>query len=96
MAVGCKSGLESLALFYEGNDIPAEWDGLKGKKVAVVCKPLTSQEFSNSGVDRALAEGICERLKAHVKDIQIIDPREGRQAGAMKKAWTITSKSARR
>ena len=68
-------------MLYEGYDIPAELDGLKGKKVAVVCKPLTSQEFSSPGVDRALAEGICERLKAHVKDIHIIDPREGRQAG---------------
>ena len=50
--------------------------GLKGKKVAVVCKPLTSQEFSNAGAARALAEGICERLKAHVKDIHIIDPQK--------------------
>ena len=44
--------------------------------MAVVCKPLTSQEFSNSGVDRALAEGICDRLKANVKEIHIIDPQK--------------------
>ena len=50
LAVGCKSGMESVALLIEGYDIPPEWDGLKGKKVAVVCKPLTSLEFSNSGV----------------------------------------------
>ena len=49
VAVGCKSGLESVTLLWNGYDIPPEWDGLKGKKVAVVCKPLTSQEFSNSG-----------------------------------------------
>ena len=65
--------MESAALFYEGNDIPAEWDGLKGKKVVVVCRPLTD-EFSNTGAARALAEAICDRLKAHVKKIQIIDP----------------------
>ena len=49
VAVGCKSILQSCHPACQGYDIPAEWDGLKGKKVAVVCKPLTSQEFSNSG-----------------------------------------------
>jgi hypothetical protein len=72
-ACGCKSMLQSFTLLYEGYDIPAEWDGLKGKKVAVVCKPLTPLEFSSPGVDHALAERICELLKAHVKDIHIID-----------------------
>ena len=76
VAVGCKSALQSFSILYEGYDIPAEWEGLRGKKVAVVCKPLTSQEFSNSGAARALAEGICDRLKAHVKDIHIIDPQK--------------------
>ncbi|MEI8376281.1 MAG: hypothetical protein WCJ35_25965 [Planctomycetota bacterium] len=76
VAVGCKSALQSFSILYEGYDIPADWEGLRGKKVAVVCKPLTSQEFSNSGAARALAEGICERLKAHVKNIHIIDPQK--------------------
>lgn len=74
--VGCKSGLESLAIFYEGFDVPAECDGLKGKTVAVVCNPLTGEEFSNAGAARALSEGICERLKANVKKIHIIDPQK--------------------
>ena len=71
--LGCKSGMESFALLYEGYDIPAEWDGLKGKTVAIVCKPLTSEEFSTSGAARALTEGICDRLKANIKDIHLID-----------------------
>ncbi len=76
VAVGCKSMLQSVTLLANGYDIPAEWDGLKGKKVAVVCKPLTSQEFSNAGASRALAEGICERLKANIKDIHLVDPQK--------------------
>ena len=44
--------------------------------MAVVCKPLTGEEFSNAGAARALAEGICDRLKAHVKEIHIIDPQK--------------------
>ena len=76
VAVGCKSGMESAALLWEGYDIKPEFEGLAGKKVAVVCKPLTSQDFSNSGAARALAEGICERLKKHIKDIHIVDPQK--------------------
>jgi hypothetical protein len=75
-ALGCKSGLETLAYVWQGTDLPAEWDGLRGKKVAVVCKPLTSEEFSNPGTARALAEGICDRLRTNVKKIQIIDPQK--------------------
>jgi len=76
LAIGCKSGLESFALLYEGFDIPPEFDGLKDKKVAVVCKPLTSQEFSNFRAARALGEGISDRLKAHIKGIHIVDPQK--------------------
>ncbi len=74
MAAGCKSLMESAAIFYEGFDVPAECDCLKDKTVAVVCKPLTSEEFSNAGAARALSEGICERLKTHVKKIHIVSP----------------------
>ena len=73
VGVGCKSALQSFTLIYEGYDIPPEWDGLKTKKVAVVCKALTSQDFNNAGASRALADGICERLKAHIKEIHLID-----------------------
>lgn len=74
---GCKSALQTVGLLWEGTDIPPEYkEDLKGKKVAVVCKPLTSQEFSNSGEARALAEGICERLKVHIKEIIIVDPQK--------------------
>ncbi|MGO9110803.1 MAG: hypothetical protein ACLP9L_16405 [Thermoguttaceae bacterium] len=62
------------AHLYECFDIPAEWDGLQGKRVAVVCKPLTSLEFNNSGAARALADGIGVYLKDHVKDIHVVDP----------------------
>jgi hypothetical protein len=74
--IGCKSGLETIAILWTGYDIPGEFDGLKGMKVAVVCKPVASQEFSNSGAARAMEEGISERLKAHIKDIKIIDPQK--------------------
>ncbi len=75
-ACGCKSTLQSLTLLYEGYDVPAEWNGLEGKKVAVVCKPLTSLEYTSPGVNKALAEAISELLKTHGKDIHIISPQK--------------------
>ena len=76
VAFGCKSTLQSLTLLYEGYDLPAEWNGLEGKKVAVVCKPLTSLEYTSPGVDKNLAEAISELLKTHVKGIHIISPQK--------------------
>ena len=71
--MGCKSVLETVTLLVNGTDLPADYTGLKGKTVAIVCKPLTSDEFSNAGTARALTEGICERLKTHVKDIHLVN-----------------------
>ncbi len=74
---GCKSAIETVAMVVTGNDTSAEFAGLKGKKVAVVCRPIASQEFSSSGAARALAEEICERLKAHYKnDIHLVEQRK--------------------
>jgi hypothetical protein len=76
VVIGCKSGLETITLLVTGYDSPPEFEGLKGKKVAVICKPVASQEFSSTGAARALAEGICERLKLHIKDIHLIEQRK--------------------
>ncbi len=69
-AAGCKTALISAGLLWNGYDVPAEFDGLKDKKVAVVCK-MVSPDLSSSHPERALAEAICERLKANSKKIKI-------------------------
>ena len=73
---GCKSGLESIALLYQGYDVPPDFDGLKDKKVAVVCKMVTMEEVTNPGTARALSEAICQRLKANYKKIHLIEPQK--------------------
>jgi hypothetical protein len=69
-ALGCKSALMSAGLLLSGYDIPPEYEGLKDKKVAVVCKMVTMEELNNSGTARALSEAICQRLKANNKSIR--------------------------
>src|SRR5262245_60419832 len=39
---GCAKVLATAMYVVTGNNSPAEYDGLKGKKVAVVCRQLTS------------------------------------------------------
>jgi hypothetical protein len=75
-STGCKSALTSGALLWSGYDVPAEFDGLKDKKVAVVCKSVQMEEFSNNGMNRTLSEAIYQRLKVHNKKIHLIDPQK--------------------
>lgn len=72
-AAGC-TVLQSAALLIKGTDTAAEFDGLEGKKVAVVCKMVDMVDLSNSTTARSLSEAICERLKANNKKIHLIAP----------------------
>jgi hypothetical protein len=74
-AAGCKTALTSAALLWNGYEVPPEFDGLKDKKVVVVCK-MVSLDFSNAHTERALAEAISERVKANSKKIHLIEPQK--------------------
>ena len=75
-AAGCKTALTSGALLWSGYDLPADFEGLQDKKVAVVCKSVQMEELNNTGMTRALSEALCERLKARNKKIKLIDPQK--------------------
>ncbi len=75
-AVGCQSLMFTVAYLWNGTDVPPEFDGLKGKKVAVVCRPLPSLQYSNSNVGRDLAGQITLLLAQNVPKIKIIDQRK--------------------
>ena len=51
---GC-STLLTVAYLVQPADVPAEFAGLKGKKVAVVCRPIIELEFTDAGSARELA-----------------------------------------
>lgn len=74
-AAGC-TVLQSAALLIKGTDTAAEFDGLEGKKVAVVCKMVDMVDLSNSSTARSLAEAICQRLKTNDKKIRVIEPQK--------------------
>lgn len=61
---------------WKGTDVDPDYAGLKGKKVAVVCRTLVSLQYRNACVDRNLAREITRLLKQRVPKIHTIDQRK--------------------
>jgi hypothetical protein len=82
LAVACASisgGCNVLATamyVIEGHSTAAEFDKLKGKKVAIVCRPVTSLNFRDSSVSRDLAKQVGVLLQKNVKKIKLVDQRD--------------------
>jgi hypothetical protein len=75
IASGCN--LVATAMYIvQGTNTHADFDGLKGKRVAVVCRPVTSLHFRDSSVSRDLAKQVGILLQKHVAKITLIDQRE--------------------
>jgi len=70
---GCTT-LATMVYLIKGNNIEAEFDGLKGRKVAVVCRPLVSLQYRNSRAARDLAAEVARLLRQNVRKIEVIDP----------------------
>jgi hypothetical protein len=74
---GCAaSGLAAMMWVVKGTDIEAEFEGMKGKKVAVVCHSSASLKYSSSSAPKELAVEVGRLLKANGKKINVVDPRE--------------------
>lgn len=74
-ATGC-SVFTLVAYLTKGTDIPADYNGLRGKKVAVVCRPIGEASYRNPGVAQRLAREIGSLLKQRVPKIELVDPRK--------------------
>ncbi len=55
---GCTSALATAMYVIKGTDIPAEFDGMQDKRVAVVCHPMVELQYRNAGVANDLARKI--------------------------------------
>jgi len=72
---GC-STLLTVAYLVRPNDVPAEFTGLKGKKVAVVCRPIVELEFSDAGSARELAALVDGQLQRQIRRIKVVGQQE--------------------
>ncbi len=75
VAGGC-SVLPFIAYLYQGLATPAEYDGLKGKRVAVICRPVASLQYQSSSVSRELSLAVASLLEQNVKHIKLVDQDE--------------------
>ncbi len=74
---GCGSVLAtSMYVIQGGNMVPAEFDGLKGQRVVVVCRPPSSNEYRHAGASRAVSQRVSELLVDHVRNVDVVNPRE--------------------
>lgn len=70
--VGCTRALTTAVYLIKGTNEPAEFTGLKGKKVAVVCRPIVELQYSASNAHADLAEDVSRLLAGKIKKIQIV------------------------
>ncbi len=75
-AFGCRSALATAIFLLKGTDVDPDFAELKGKKVAVVCRPLVTLQYQNTSVARDLAQQITLLLQQQVPKIQTIDQRK--------------------
>ncbi|MBU6308763.1 MAG: hypothetical protein KJS77_03375 [Planctomycetes bacterium] len=74
-ACGC-STLLTAAYLLQPADVPAEFTGLKGKHVAVVCRPIVELEFSDAGSARELAALVGMQVENKVRRARLISQQE--------------------
>ncbi len=70
---GCRSVLTTAAYLIKGTNVDADYDGLKEKKIVVVCQPLTALTYRDSEIAGDLGREISILLKENVSKIQVIN-----------------------
>jgi len=73
-AAGCRSIVTFMAYMLKGTDAEADFKGLQGKKVAVVCRPMANLSFGNAAKAEAdLARQVGTLLRQNISKIKIVD-----------------------
>ncbi|MBT3210434.1 MAG: hypothetical protein HN345_00305 [Planctomycetaceae bacterium] len=72
---GCSTVL-TVAYLFHPEDVPAEYNELRGKHVVVVCKPIVELEFTDAGTARELADRIGANIRENVRGVKIISQQE--------------------
>lgn len=75
-APGCTSFLFTILYLIHGPNTPAEFKGLKGKKVVIACRTVTTADVTNEGVPRELAHKVNYDFKKNIRKIEMVDQNE--------------------
>ena len=72
-SVGCAGHIAQLIYIIKGNKIPADYKGLEGKKVAVVCV-TDAQSYGGDELSMQVCRGVSLKLAQNVKKIEVVPP----------------------
>jgi len=75
-AGGCTQVLFTAAYLWKGTDTPAEYDKLREKRVAVVCRSVVTLQYRNARVDQDLAQEVSDLLRKNVPKIKMVEHRK--------------------
>ena len=70
------SALATALWLVKGADTPAEFDGLRDKRVVVVCRPVSSSLYAHPGVAKDISRQVSRLLAANVRKIEVVDQRK--------------------
>jgi hypothetical protein len=70
---GCVSGLATMMYLFKGTNVDPEFKHLKGKRVAVVVRPVVDLQYRNPNVPQDLAKQISVCLQKNVPKVKVID-----------------------
>jgi hypothetical protein len=74
--LGCQGALVTAYYLMHGTNDEADYPGLKGKKVVVVCKPLIQLQYRNANVARDVSQQVSQLLREHIEKIKVVDQRK--------------------
>lgn len=72
---GC-SAIATAMYVVKGTNVPAEYDGLRNKRVAVVCRPSANLTYGNTQAAKLIAKEVNSLLRQNVRKIKLVDQRE--------------------
>ena len=73
IAAGCSSAFATAVWLIKGPDMPAEFGGLREKRVVVVCRPTSNSLYAHPGVVKDVSRQISGLLRKHVRKIEVVD-----------------------
>ena len=75
LASGC-SVLATAMYIIEGTNTRADFNELKGKRVAVICRPVVALHYRDSSASNDLAKQVSVLLQKNVPKIELVDESE--------------------
>jgi hypothetical protein len=77
-ASGCIAPLLATGIYVAqgGNVVPAEFEGLNGKRVVVLCRPPASSDFRHASAPRSIARRVSQHISRNVKGVKVVDQKE--------------------